>query len=186
MVDPRFPILFITATRIGDAVLSSGLIKRLLDEIPHARFTVVAGPLAAPLFRDIPGLDRVIEMPKEKSGLHWFKLWRQVRGRRWGLVVDLRGSAINRFLSTKRRAIRRPLPSGAMARMGPPSPRKASAAASVSALVKRKGAGGSSSSFRRRAASSTLCIGAAPEGGELGGGGHGFNLGARHPKNTSP
>ena len=42
MVDPRFPILFITATRIGDAVLSSGLIKRLLDEIPHARFTVVA------------------------------------------------------------------------------------------------------------------------------------------------
>src|SRR3954471_20099986 len=113
MAPGSFPILFITATRIGDAVLSSGLIRRLLDEIPHARFTVVAGPLAAPLFRDIPGLDRIIEMPKEKSGLHWFKLWRQVRGRRWGLVVDLRGSAINRFLSTKRRAIRRPLPSGA-------------------------------------------------------------------------
>ena len=30
-----FPILFITATRIGDAVLSSGLIKRLADEIPN-------------------------------------------------------------------------------------------------------------------------------------------------------
>ena len=113
MVDPRFPILFITATRIGDAVLSSGLLKRLADEIPHARFTVVAGPLAAPLFRDVPSLDRIIPMAKDKSGLHWFKLWQEVRGRRWGLVVDLRGSAINRFLSTKRRAIRRPPPSNA-------------------------------------------------------------------------
>jgi len=112
MVEPRFPILFITATRIGDAVLSSGLLKRLADEIPHARFTVVAGPLAAPLFRDTPSLDRLIPMAKDKSGLHWFKLWRQVQGRRWGLVVDLRGSAINRFLSTKRRAVRRPLPLG--------------------------------------------------------------------------
>ena len=112
MADPRFPILFITATRIGDAVLSSGLLKRLADEIPHARFTVVAGPLAAPLFRDTPGLDRIIPMAKDKSGLHWVKLWQEVRSRRWGLVVDLRGSAINRFLSTKRRAVRRSPPVG--------------------------------------------------------------------------
>ena len=47
MARGSFPILFITATNIGDAVLSSGLIRRLADEIPHARFTVVAGPAAA-------------------------------------------------------------------------------------------------------------------------------------------
>jgi ADP-heptose:LPS heptosyltransferase len=110
MVQARFPILFITATRIGDAVLSSGLVKRLKEEIPHARFTIVAGPLAAPLFRDTPGLERLIEMPKAKSGLHWFTLWRQVRGRRWGLVVDMRGSGIARLLRARRRAIRRSLP----------------------------------------------------------------------------
>lgn len=107
-----FPILFITATRIGDAVLSSGLIKRLADEIPEARFTVVAGPLAAPLFSQVPNLDRVIVFEKAKSGAHWFELWRKVRTTRWGLIVDLRGSGISRFLSTKRRAIHRksPLP----------------------------------------------------------------------------
>ena len=110
MVEPRFPILFITATRIGDAVLSSGLIKRLHDEIPGARFTIAAGPLAAPLFRDTAGLDRIITMPKEKSGLHWFKLWRQVRGQRWGLILDMRGSGIARFLRARRRAIRRSPP----------------------------------------------------------------------------
>jgi hypothetical protein len=54
MAHGSFPILFITATRIGDAVLSSGLIKRLLDEIPNARFTIVAGKAAAPLFAEVP------------------------------------------------------------------------------------------------------------------------------------
>jgi ADP-heptose:LPS heptosyltransferase len=113
MASPRFPILFVTATRIGDAVLSSGLLKRLVDEIPHARFTIVAGPLAAPLFRDVPGLDRVIAMPKQRYGLHWLQLWSEVRKRRWGLVLDMRGSGLARLLSAKRRAVRRSLPVGA-------------------------------------------------------------------------
>jgi ADP-heptose:LPS heptosyltransferase len=103
---PRpFPILFITATRIGDAVLSSGLIARLLEEIPEARFTIVAGPAAAPLFAEVPNLERVIVLEKTKDKGHWFRLWRQVRDREWGLVVDLRGSAISGFLRRKRRAV---------------------------------------------------------------------------------
>jgi ADP-heptose:LPS heptosyltransferase len=105
-----FPILFVTATRIGDAVLSSGLIKRLADEIPNARFTIVAGPDAAPLFTEVPGLDRIIVFEKSRSGGHWLSLWRQVRKTRWGLVVDLRGSGLTRFVSTKRRAIHRKSP----------------------------------------------------------------------------
>jgi ADP-heptose:LPS heptosyltransferase len=105
MPRPGFPILFITATRIGDAVLSSGLVKRLSDEIPDARLTIVAGPSAAPLFEDVPNLDRIIILAKQPGGRHWFDLWRQVRRRRWGLVVDLRGSAISRFVSTRRRAV---------------------------------------------------------------------------------
>ncbi|HJV43228.1 glycosyltransferase family 9 protein [Caulobacter sp.] len=107
MTQRAFPILFITATRIGDAVLSSGLIKMLADQIPNARFTIVAGPLAAPLFAHVPGLDRVIVMEKAKGKGkgHWFKLWRQVRHKKWGLVVDLRGSATALFLRRDKRAI---------------------------------------------------------------------------------
>jgi ADP-heptose:LPS heptosyltransferase len=107
MARGSFPILFITATNIGDAVLSSGLIKRLSDEIPNARFTIVAGPAAAPLFSFLPNLDEVIVFAKQKDGSHWFDLWRKVRRRRWGLVVDLRGSAISRLISTRRRAVHR-------------------------------------------------------------------------------
>ncbi len=107
MAGQAFPILFITGTRIGDAVLSSGLLKRLYDEIPNARFTVVAGPVAAPLFAEVPNLERLIVMTKEKNDAHWFKLWWKVRGRRWGLILDMRGSGISRFLATRKRAIYR-------------------------------------------------------------------------------
>jgi ADP-heptose:LPS heptosyltransferase len=105
MTQRAFPILFITATRIGDAVLSSGLIKFLAEQIPNARFTIVSGPLAAPLFAHVPGLDRVIVMEKGKGKGHWFKLWNQVRHKKWGLVVDLRGSGTALFLRREKRAI---------------------------------------------------------------------------------
>ena len=105
MTPGSFPILFVTATRIGDAVLSSGLIRRLAIEIPQARFTIVAGPVAAPLFKDMPNLEELILFEKTKDGRHWWRLWQQVRRRQWGLVVDLRGSALSRFLKTRRKAV---------------------------------------------------------------------------------
>lgn len=107
MSSRAFPILFITSTRIGDAVLSSGLIRKLIEEAPGARFTVVAGPLAAPLFAHVPGLDALVVMEKRKGGGHWWRLWQRVRRREWGLIVDLRGSMISTFLRRKRRAVHR-------------------------------------------------------------------------------
>jgi ADP-heptose:LPS heptosyltransferase len=100
-----FPILFVAPSRIGDAVLCSGLLKRLADEIPNAAFTIAAGPISAPLFRDLPGLQRLVVVEKEKGGGHWLKLWRQTRGRRWGLIVDMRGSGLAGMLSARKRAV---------------------------------------------------------------------------------
>ena len=107
MAPQPFPILFIGPGRIGDAVLASGLIRKLADEVPGARFTIAVGPAAAPLFADVPGLDRVIVMEKQKGSGHWFRLWGQVRHNAWGLVIDMRGSAISSFLRRDRRAVRR-------------------------------------------------------------------------------
>lgn len=107
MSQKSFPILIITATRIGDAVLASGLIRKLYDEIPNAHFTIVTGPVAAPLFRDVPNLDQIIPLVKQRNGGHWFALWQKIRHRTWGLILDGRGSAISRFVRTKQRAIHR-------------------------------------------------------------------------------
>jgi heptosyltransferase III len=87
-------ILFITATRIGDAVLSTGLLGHLLERHPGARVTIAAGTLAAPLFAEVPGLERLIPMAKRRLSLHWLGLHAAVVPRRWDLVVDLRGSAL--------------------------------------------------------------------------------------------
>jgi ADP-heptose:LPS heptosyltransferase len=38
-------ILFITATRLGDAVLSTGVLARMVADYPGAELTIVCGPL---------------------------------------------------------------------------------------------------------------------------------------------
>ncbi len=98
-------ILFVTATRIGDAVLSTGLLSHLLARYPGAAVTIAAGPAAAPLFEAVPGLDRVISVAKRRRRLHWLELYRQIVGTRWDLVVDLRGSALAYLLWARERRV---------------------------------------------------------------------------------
>jgi heptosyltransferase III len=98
-------ILFVTATRVGDAVLSTGLLSYLIDRFPTARFTIAAGPDAAPLFEDVPGLDRLISLQKRRWSMHWLTLYRAVVLRRWDMVVDLRASALVYLLWTRERRV---------------------------------------------------------------------------------
>ncbi|MDB5413678.1 MAG: heptosyltransferase [Rubritepida sp.] len=100
-------ILFITSTRIGDAVLSTGLLDHLLRTHPGARITIACGPVAEGVFACMPGRERTIALTKRRWSLHWLELWWQVAFRRWDLVVDLRGSAIAWLLWTRRRAVMR-------------------------------------------------------------------------------
>lgn len=100
-------VLFITANRIGDAVLSTGLLAHLVERHAAARFTIACGPLAESLFRAVPRLDRVIALRKRSYARHWLGLWRDCVGTRWDLVVDLRNSAVSRLVASRARAIHR-------------------------------------------------------------------------------
>ena len=98
-------ILFVTATRIGDAVLSTGLLSYLIRQYPGARLTIAAGPVAAPLFEAAPGLDRLLLVRKRRGGLHWPELYARTLGRRWDLIVDLRGSLLAWLLRAGERRV---------------------------------------------------------------------------------
>jgi len=100
-------ILFVTATRIGDAVLTTGLLGHLIDRYPNARITVACGVAAAPLFEAAPGVERVIVLVKRKWAGHWFDLWRDAIRVWWGwsMVIDLRGSLISYFLLARKRKV---------------------------------------------------------------------------------
>lgn len=100
-------ILFITATRLGDAVLSTGLLDHLAHTFGEARFTIACGPAAEGVFARMPRLEQVIVVEKRRFDLHWVSLWAQLVGTAWDLVVDLRGSGLSFFLAARRRAIMR-------------------------------------------------------------------------------
>lgn len=98
-------LFFLTGTRVGDAVLSTGLLDHLLRSYPGARVTVAVGRPAASLFVGLPGLDRVIVVQKRRRGAHWLDLWRRIALRRWTVAVDLRGSALTHLVWAGRRIV---------------------------------------------------------------------------------
>lgn len=91
-------ILFITSTRIGDAVLSTGLLDHILQSYKDPKVTIVCGPLAASLFEGYPALDELIALKKEKRNGHWIKLWKRAVRTKWDVVIDLRNSAVSRLV----------------------------------------------------------------------------------------
>ncbi|HET8996016.1 MAG TPA: glycosyltransferase family 9 protein [Acetobacteraceae bacterium] len=100
-------ILFVTSNRLGDAVLSTGLLDHLLRSYPDARFTVACGPVAEGLFERMPRRERTIVLRKQPYGRHWLPLWAATVTTRWDLVVDIRGSALAWMVPARRRAVMR-------------------------------------------------------------------------------
>jgi ADP-heptose:LPS heptosyltransferase len=120
-------ILFVTSSRIGDAVLSTGLLDHLIRRYPDCRITVACGVAAEGVFARMPNLERLFPLEKRPRGLHWPPLWAATVGTWWDLVVDIRGSALAWLVPARRRAVMRSGRGGhktaqlaAMLRLDPP------------------------------------------------------------------
>ncbi len=98
-------LLFIGPTRIGDAVLASGVLAWMLARWPDARLTVAAGPAAAPLYADVPRLAEIVVLEKRPLGGHWRRLWRKAVGRYWTAIADTRRSAVTWLVPAGRRFV---------------------------------------------------------------------------------
>ncbi len=99
-------ILFISANRIGDAVITTNVLDHLIRAYPKARITIVCGGVAAGVFARMPNRERTLILDKRPYDLHWLALWRQVVGTRWDLVVDFRRSLISYLVWTRKRALK--------------------------------------------------------------------------------
>ena len=98
-------ILFITSTRIGDAILSTCLLRHLETVHPEARFTIACGALSSPLFEDFDKVDQLISLTSKKYGKHWVEIWIKSISTKWDLVIDLRGSALAFLVFAKKRLV---------------------------------------------------------------------------------
>ncbi len=98
-------LLFITSNRLGDAILSTGLLGYYIKQHPGAEVTVVCGKVPAPLFRNIPEVVEIIAVAKEPFAAHWLKLYGRLFGNKWDLMVDLRHVGMFRFLPAAKRVL---------------------------------------------------------------------------------
>jgi heptosyltransferase III len=111
-------ILFVTSNRLGDAVLSTGLLDHLIRTYPAARITVVCGPVAEGVFARMPNRARTIVLSKRSRGRHWLPLWADVVFHVWDLVIDIRASALSWVVPTRRRAVFRRIEGPKIAQLG--------------------------------------------------------------------
>lgn len=65
-------LLFIGHTRIGDAILSTGLLGHLARQ-GYDDITVVCGAASAPLFREAPGVSLAVENVEQAAVAPWGK-----------------------------------------------------------------------------------------------------------------
>jgi ADP-heptose:LPS heptosyltransferase len=102
---PAPQVLFVTSNRIGDCVISSGVIREISRQVPGAEITVACGRPPAPFFRSAPGVVEVVPLDKKPLSGHWLDLWKRARGTRWEMVIDIRGSGLAWALNAKRRVV---------------------------------------------------------------------------------
>ena len=97
--------LFITNTRIGDAVISAGVLRYWQEKEPDAQWTIIAGEPSAPLFENIKNLKKLHAIRKQSFSRHWLKIWRKTFMTKWHRVIDMRSSAVSYLLCAQHRHI---------------------------------------------------------------------------------
>jgi len=94
MAARSFPILFVEPSDVSEAVLASGLLKKLHDEAPNPRFTIIANRKVSALYENMPKVERLVKTERKPSARRWLGLLGPLRARRWSLVVDMPGGLI--------------------------------------------------------------------------------------------
>ena len=98
-------VLFITSTRIGDAVLSTSVLKHINNKFPHCSLYIATGNLPALLFKNFNNVKEVFILRKDFFKTHWLKLWIKTFFNNWDIIIDLRGSIISYLLFHRKRYI---------------------------------------------------------------------------------
>ncbi len=77
---------------MGDVILTTPLIRRLKEVFPHAQLSYLTQDTFAPLLLHNPHLDEVIAFPSQGSVAAQWRIYSQLRRRRFDLAIDLFGN----------------------------------------------------------------------------------------------
>jgi lipopolysaccharide heptosyltransferase III len=96
--------LFVASNRLGDAVLTTGVLHYLLEQEPEIPITVVCGEIPRDIFESIPGVERVIGVTKRRFSMHWPLVAAELGIFYWHRIVDFRSCLLG-FLPARHRHI---------------------------------------------------------------------------------
>lgn len=96
-------VLFISLTNIGDVVMTTVALERLLTQHPNAVIDIAVGGRATELFAGLPNLGKVFTITKRKWGLHHWDIFQAFKHQKYDVILDLRGTPARWFLSGKRK-----------------------------------------------------------------------------------
>ena len=85
--------LFILPNFLGDMILTTGAIDKFKDEPA----TIIATPLTAPLFADLPNLEKLIIIKRKPWKKHWLDMWSETHKTSWNNVIDFKSSTFPFF-----------------------------------------------------------------------------------------
>jgi len=87
-------VLVITLSNLGDVVLTTPVVEVLLREFPDAKIDVMVGPNGVEIFKKHPKISKLITYDKFKPLPDKIKLIRELRGKQYSLIVDLRNTLL--------------------------------------------------------------------------------------------
>ena len=100
-------ILLITLSNIGDAVMTTPVMTSLHEKYPQAAMDIVTDARACALFSNCPYKGNIFLKDKQAGWQGVLTLVKQLREKRYDLVVDLRTDGLTVLLRTRRRLTRR-------------------------------------------------------------------------------
>jgi lipopolysaccharide heptosyltransferase II len=99
-------ILVIKLRAIGDVILATPVLENLRLAFPQAQIDFLTENMCAPIVTGHPALSEILILDRREAGAGW-KLIRQVRARRYDLVLDLFGNPRSALLTRLSGASRR-------------------------------------------------------------------------------
>ena len=93
-------ILFIGNSRLGDAILSTGVLN--LFNKKENNITVVCSALSKEIYSNFTSVQTIIIVKKKKNSRHWIEVYRKLERQTWDLIIDLRNTLISRILRKKK------------------------------------------------------------------------------------
>ena len=93
-------ILFIGNSRLGDAILSTGLLNKFNK--PCNNITLVSSSLSMEIYESFPCVKKTIIIKKKKYSSHWIDVYKKLDSITWDIVIDLRNSIVTRIIKKKK------------------------------------------------------------------------------------